>query len=55
MSNSSWDKGFVSGAKAERERIIKLLEARVLWLVHLDRLAEADELRLQIAPIKGGK
>jgi hypothetical protein len=25
MSNSPWDKGFVSGAKAERERIIKLL------------------------------
>jgi hypothetical protein len=28
MSNSFWDKGFVSGAKAERERIIKLFESR---------------------------
>ena len=43
------------GAKQERERIIKLLEARGLWLVHLDRLTEADELRLQIAAIKGKK
>ena len=38
---------------AERERIIKLLEARCLWLIHLDRLAEANELSLQIALIKG--
>ena len=37
------------------ERIIKLLEARCLWLVHHDRLAEADELRLQIALIKAEK
>lgn len=43
------------GVIAERERIIKLLEARGLWLVHLDRLTEADELRLQIAAIKGKK
>lgn len=43
------------GVIAERERIIKLLEARCLWLIHLDRLTEADELRLQIAFIKGEK
>lgn len=27
MSNSQWDKGFVSGAKAERERILCLIES----------------------------
>jgi len=41
------------GTLKERERIIKLLEARCLWLIHLDRLAEANELSLQIALIKG--
>lgn len=29
MSKSNWDKGFTSGAKAERKRIIALLEAEL--------------------------
>ena len=37
------------------ERIIKLLMDRAFWLVHLDRLAEAEELKLQVALIKGEK
>jgi len=41
--------------KRTEARIIKLLEARCLWLVHHDRLTEADELRLQVALIKGEK
>ena len=41
------------GYQDAEDRIIKLLEARCLWLVHLDRLAEANELSLQIALIKG--
>ena len=42
-------------AASEQERIIKLLEDRRFWLIHLDKLAEAEELRTQIALIKGEK
>ena len=57
MSNSSWDKGFVSGAKAERDRIIKLLD---IWDCNNDR-CDCDSIdecvyRQQfIALIKGEK
>jgi len=39
----------------EQERIVKLLMDRAFWLVHLDRLTEAEELKLQVAVIKGEK
>ena len=39
----------------EREHIIKMLMDRAFWLVHLDRLLEAEELKLQVALIKGEK
>jgi hypothetical protein len=48
MSNSPWDKGFVSGAKAERDRIIKLLESQAAidkhlpFLVHLIALIKGE-------------
>ena len=49
MIKMTWDQG----AEAERERIIKLLMDRAFWLVHLDKLAEAEELKLQATVIKG--
>lgn len=43
------------GALKERERIIKLLIDRAFWLIHLDRLTEAEELKLQAKLINGEK
>lgn len=47
------DANFQAGEQVERERIIKLLMDRAFWLVHLDKLAEAEELKLQATVIKG--
>ncbi len=44
---------FYLGVKHAEERIIKLLMDRAFWLVHLDKLAEAEELKLQATVIKG--
>jgi hypothetical protein len=44
---------WMAGVEWERERIIKLLMDRAFWLVHLDKLAEAEELKLQATVIKG--
>ncbi len=44
---------FQLGVRHAEERIIKLLMDRAFWLVHLDKLAEAEELKLQATVIKG--
>ncbi len=44
---------FQLGVSHAEERIIKLLMDRAFWLVHLDKLAEAEELKLQATVIKG--
>jgi hypothetical protein len=53
----AYDRGFANAEDywrpLEQERIIKLLMNRAFWLVHLDKLAEAEELKLQAALIKG--
>lgn len=41
------------GVRLEQARIIKLLEDKAFWLVHLDRLDEVELLRNLIALIKG--
>ena len=44
---------FQLSVRHAEERIIKLLMDRAFWLVHLDKLAEAEELKLQATVIKG--
>lgn len=46
---------FESGVRAEREFIINMLGNRLFWLINLDKLAEAEELRTQIAILKEKK
>jgi len=51
----AWRIGVAQGREEERKFIVNMLENRLFWLIHLDKLAEAEELRTQIALIKGEK
>lgn len=50
--NSTLDDALGCPGCYEKRRIVQLLQDRCLWLVTKDLLAEADELRIQIAIIK---
>lgn len=55
LTNVALDSIIEDAVEWERSRIIKLLEDRRFWLIHKDLLAEADELKTQIALINGEK
>ena len=53
MCDECTEQAWEMSAEDERERIIKLLEDKAFWLVHLDKFDEVELLRNLVALIKG--